>query len=66
MGVSNKKSFRLHDKNIAPLCTSEIVLLNHILDSKRGAVGDATSSRYSIISPPTINMTLKGSEFSVR
>ena len=66
IGVSKKKSFSSQDINIAPLPTSEIVLLNRSFDSKRDAAGDDTSSGYSIMSPPTFNMNLYGYDFSWR
>ena len=66
IGVSKKKTFISHDKNLAPLCASEIVLLNSSFYSNRDAAGDDTSHGYSNLSPPTVSLTLNGSDFSGR
>ena len=63
VGVYSKKSFISHNKNLSPLCASEIVIFNINFYSKRDdSVYDA-SYRYSNLSPPTVNMTLNGSDF---
>ena len=64
IGVSNKKPFRSHDKNLAPLCASKNFPLNSVSDSKRDADVDAASSGYTNLLLPTVNLTLKGSGFS--
>ena len=66
IGVSRKNNFRSQDINLAPLRASEIVLLNSSFYSKRDASGDDASSRYSIMSPPTVSLILYGSGFSGR
>ena len=66
IGGSKKKSFRSLDRNIIPLCASKIVLLDSSAYSKRDASGDATSSGYSNLPSPTVNLTLNGSDFSGR
>ena len=64
MGVSKNKYFRSHDKTLAPLFKYDIVLLNNSFDSKRDAAEDAASSGYSSLLLPTVNLTLKGYDFS--
>ena len=66
IAFSKKKSFRSQDINLAPVRTSEMVLLNSSFDSTRDADGDDVSSGYSSISSPTVNLTLYGSDFSGR
>ena len=64
MRVSKKKYFRSQDINLAPLSASGMVLLNSSFDSKIYAAGDDKSSGYSILSPPTVSLTLYASGFS--
>ena len=66
IGVSRKKTFRSQDINIAPCRASEIVPLKSSSDPKRDASEDDTSSGYSSLSPPTVSLTLYGSDFSER
>ena len=66
IGFSKKKYFRSQDINLSPRRASEIVLLNSNSDSQRDASGDDASSGYSSLSPPTVNLTLYGSDFSGR
>ena len=63
IGASKKKYFRSHNIHFAPLCASEVVLLDIIFDSKRGAAGDNISSGHYNLSSPTVNLTLNGSGF---
>ena len=42
IGVSRKKNFRSQDINLAPLCASEMVLLNSVFDYKRDAAVNDT------------------------
>ena len=64
IGVTKKKYFILHDKNIAPLCASEIVILNSSFDSKIYVDGDNISSVYYNLSSPTVNLNLNGYDSS--
>ena len=66
IGVSKKKSFRSYDKNIAPLCASENVLLNSSFYFKIYAAGYDAYSGYSNLPPTTVNLTMNGSAFSGR
>ena len=64
IGVSKNKYFRSQEINIEPHHASKIVLLTIIFDSKRDAAGDDAPSEYSSLSPPTVSLTLYGSDFS--
>ena len=64
IGGFQETYFRSQDINLAPLCASEIVLLNISFDSERDAAADDAPSGYSSLSPPTVNLTLYGSGFS--
>ena len=66
IGVSKKKYFRSQEIHLAPLRASEMVLLNSSFDSKRDDAGDDTSSGYSSLLQPTVNLTMYGSDFSGR
>ena len=64
--VFPRKYFISHDKNLAPLCAYEMFLLNSGFDSKIDAAGCDELSGCSNLSPPTINLTLNGYDFSGR
>ena len=64
IGVSKKTYFRSQGINLATLRAFESVLLNSSFDSKIYAAGDDKSSGYSILSPPTVSLTLYASGFS--
>ena len=66
IGVSKKTYFGSQNINLAPWRASEIFLLNSRFDSKRDAAGDDESSWYLSIYPPTVNLTLYGSDSSWR
>ena len=59
-----RKYFRSQGINLAPLRASEMVLLNISFYFKRYTAGDDASLGYSILSPPTVNMTRYVSDFS--
>ena len=64
--VSKKQYFSSQDINLAPRHVSETALLKIIFDSKRdSAVNDASSGYYGL-SPPTVIITMYGSDFSGR
>ena len=64
IGFSKKKYFRSQEINLAPRRAYEIFLLNSSFYYKRDTAGDDASSGYSILSPPTVILTLYGSVFS--
>ena len=64
--VSKNQYFRSQEINIEPHHASKIVLLTIIFDSKRDAAGDDAPSEYSSLSPPTVSLTLYGSDFRRR
>ena len=64
IGVYKKKIFLSHDRNLAPMCASDIMLLNSSFDSKTDAARYDASSGYYNLSTHTINMTINGSDFS--
>ena len=61
-----KYYFWSQDINLAGRRASEILLLQIIFDSKRDAAGNDALSEYYSLCPPTVSMTLYGSDFSGR
>ena len=64
IGVSKKKYFLSNDRNLAPLCASEISLLNSVFGYNKDAAGNAKLYEYFNLLPPNFNLTLNSSDFS--
>ena len=58
-----EKYFKSHENKWSPLSASEMMLLRSIFSSSRDASGDNVSPRKYSLSPTTVNLTRKGSDF---
>ena len=66
VGVSRGKYFKSRYNKLYPLLASDIMLFISIFVSSRYFVGDTSLYNKSILSPPMVSRTQKGSNFKCR